>query len=154
MPETLTNFGLFPRLHLQGTRTIIDNLDSGYEVTPILTSYLGSKDCLETVQHEEGMPGLYKGFGALLLQYAAHFVVVKVTKLVLTELTTLFRSSKTKAEAATPISQGPPSVQINRGYPPTTPTGYPPTPTYAEAPRTPRTPFAYASDEVRYFYPE
>ena len=27
------------RLHLQGTRSIIDNLDSGIEVTPILTRY-------------------------------------------------------------------------------------------------------------------
>lgn len=154
MPVAILNFDMYYRLHLQGTRTIIDNLDSGYEVTPILTSYLGTKDCLETVQHEEGMPGLYKGFGALLLQYAAHFVVVKVTKLVLTELTTLFRSSKPKQEAVTPISQGPPSVQINRGYPATTPTGYPATPTYAEGPRTPRTPFGFSSDEVRYFYPE
>jgi len=128
-------------------------LDTGFEVTPILTSYLGTKDCLETVQHEEGMTGLYKGFGALLLQYAAHFAVVKITKLVLTELTTLLRSSKPKPDAGTPISQGPPSVQINRGYP-ETPVGYPGTPQYVETPHTPRTPFGFPQDEVRYFYPE
>lgn len=29
------------RIQLQGTRTIIDNLDSGYSVVPILTSYEG-----------------------------------------------------------------------------------------------------------------
>ena len=33
------------RLHLQGTRSIIDNLDSGIEVTPILTRYEGVADC-------------------------------------------------------------------------------------------------------------
>ncbi|XP_065335994.1 mitochondrial outer membrane protein SLC25A46-like isoform X2 [Cloeon dipterum] len=145
------------RLHLQGTRTIIDNLDSGYEVIPILTSYLGTKDCLETVQHEEGVSGLYKGFGALLLQYAAHFAVVKVTKLVLTELTTLLRSSKGKQEDGSPVLQGPPSVQINRGVPPGypgTPAGYSGTPQYVETPRTPRTPYGLSNDEVTYFYPE
>lgn len=29
------------RLHLQGTRTIVDNLDTGYSVLPILTNYEG-----------------------------------------------------------------------------------------------------------------
>ena len=30
------------RLHLQGTRTIVDNLDTGYSVLPILTNYEGN----------------------------------------------------------------------------------------------------------------
>lgn len=29
------------RLHLQGTRTIVDDLDSGFSVLPILTNYEG-----------------------------------------------------------------------------------------------------------------
>nr|XP_053642571.1 mitochondrial outer membrane protein SLC25A46-like isoform X2 [Cherax quadricarinatus] len=36
------------RLHMQGTRTIIDSLDVGYEVKPILTRYEGFFDCLNT----------------------------------------------------------------------------------------------------------
>ncbi|GLH07471.1 Uncharacterized protein GBIM_12925 [Gryllus bimaculatus] len=80
------------RLHLQGTRTIIDNLDSGYEVIPILTSYEGARDCYDTTLQQEGVCGLYKGFGSLLLQFAAHFAVIKLTNLVLTEVTNLLRS--------------------------------------------------------------
>ncbi|PSN54025.1 hypothetical protein C0J52_14572 [Blattella germanica] len=81
------------RLHLQGTRTIIDDLDSGYEVIPILTSYEGTMDCYEQTLQQEGASGLYKGFGALILQFAAHVAVIKLTKLVLTELTNLLRTT-------------------------------------------------------------
>ncbi|RZF41277.1 hypothetical protein LSTR_LSTR015439 [Laodelphax striatellus] len=71
------------RLHLQGTRTIIDNLDTGSHVTPILTSYEGVVDCYETTLRQEGAGGLYKGFGSLVMQFAAHVAVVKTAKLVL-----------------------------------------------------------------------
>ncbi|KDR12085.1 solute carrier family 25 member 46-like [Zootermopsis nevadensis] len=81
------------RLHLQGTRTIIDNLDSGYEVIPILTSYEGARDCYVTTLQQEGVAGLYKGFGALILQFAAHVAVVKLTKIVLTEISSMLRSA-------------------------------------------------------------
>lgn len=49
------------RLQLQGTRTIIDNLDSGYSVVPILTNYEGAVDCYRTTIAAEGVSGLYKG---------------------------------------------------------------------------------------------
>lgn len=49
------------RIQLQGTRTIIDNLDSGYSVVPILTSYEGASDCYRTTVAVEGVSGLYKG---------------------------------------------------------------------------------------------
>lgn len=49
------------RLQLQGTRTIIDNLDSGYSVVPILTSYEGATDCYRSTIASEGVSGLYKG---------------------------------------------------------------------------------------------
>lgn len=45
---------------MQGTRTIIDSLDVGYEVKPILTRYEGFFDCLHTTIHEEGFFGLFK----------------------------------------------------------------------------------------------
>lgn len=78
---------------MQGTRTIIDNLDSGYEVTPILTSYSGIRDCYRTAIQQEGVPGLYKGFGALVLQFAAHVAVIKLAKVMLTELGRLLSGS-------------------------------------------------------------
>lgn len=75
------------RIQLQGTRTIIDNLDSGYSVVPILTSYEGAVDCYRTTVATEGVCGLYKGFGALVLQFAAHVAVIKFTKWVVTQIT-------------------------------------------------------------------
>lgn len=52
------------RIQLQGTRTIIDNLDTGYSVVPILTSYEGAADCCRSTIATEGISGLYKGCDA------------------------------------------------------------------------------------------
>jgi hypothetical protein len=90
------------RLHLQGTRTIIDNLDSGYEVIPILTSYEGALDCYGTTLQQEGPAGLYKGFGALVLQFVAHVAVIKLTKFVLTEVSHMLRSARKPPPASSP----------------------------------------------------
>jgi len=65
----------------QGTRTIIDNTDTGLEVLPIITRYDGAFDCYKTIVSEEGFAGLYKGFGALVLQYALHVAVLKITRI-------------------------------------------------------------------------
>lgn len=75
------------RLQLQGTRTIIDNLDTGYSVVPILTSYEGAVDCYRTTIASEGVSGLYKGFGAMILQFVAHVAVIKLTKWIVTQIT-------------------------------------------------------------------
>ncbi|XP_026837983.1 solute carrier family 25 member 46 isoform X2 [Drosophila erecta] len=74
------------RLQLQGTRTIIDNLDNGYDVVPILTNYQGVVDCFQTTIVSEGVSGLYKGFGAMILQFAAHVAVIKLTKWVVNQI--------------------------------------------------------------------
>lgn len=79
------------RLHLQGTRTIIDNLDTGRSVTPLLTGYSGARDCYATIVSTEGPLGLYKGFGALILQFAVHIVVLRTAKWVLTELGSIMK---------------------------------------------------------------
>lgn len=80
------------RLQLQGTRTIIDNFDNGYAVVPIITKYDGFKDCYQSILKNEGVSGLYKGFGALALQIAAHIAVIKVAKWVITQLNDTFSS--------------------------------------------------------------
>ncbi|XP_017066790.1 solute carrier family 25 member 46 [Drosophila eugracilis] len=74
------------RLQLQGTRTIIDNLDNGYDVVPILTNYQGVVDCYQTTIVSEGICGLYKGFGAMILQFAAHIAVIKLAKWVVNRI--------------------------------------------------------------------
>ena len=77
-PELMASFAaslcadvlLFPletvlhRLHIQGTRTIIDNTDLGFEVLPINTQYEGVRDCVNVIRREEGAMGFYKGFGS------------------------------------------------------------------------------------------
>lgn len=80
------------RLQLQGTRTIIDNLDNGYAVVPILTNYQGAIDCYRTTMVTEGFAGLYKGFGAMILQFAAHVAVIKLTKWVVGQITEVISS--------------------------------------------------------------
>nr|XP_033785023.1 solute carrier family 25 member 46 [Geotrypetes seraphini] len=70
------------RLHIQGTRTIIDNTDLGYEVLPINTQYEGMRDCINSVKQKEGLIGFYKGFGAVIVQYALHATVLQITKLI------------------------------------------------------------------------
>ncbi|XP_017474828.1 PREDICTED: solute carrier family 25 member 46-like isoform X1 [Rhagoletis zephyria] len=80
------------RIQLQGTRTIIDNLDNGYAVVPILTNYQGAIDCYRTTVATEGFSGLYKGFGAIVLQFAAHIAVIKLTKWVVTQITEVVSS--------------------------------------------------------------
>ncbi|NXB17340.1 S2546 protein, partial [Rhagologus leucostigma] len=74
------------RLHIQGTRTIIDNTDLGYEVLPINTQYEGMKDCINTIKREEGMQGFYKGFGAVIVQYTLHMAVLQLTKIIYSTL--------------------------------------------------------------------
>lgn len=74
------------RLHIQGTRTIIDNTDLGYEVLPINTQYEGMKDCINTIKREEGMQGFYKGFGAVIIQYTLHVAVLQLTKIIYSTL--------------------------------------------------------------------
>ncbi|XP_012329358.2 mitochondrial outer membrane protein SLC25A46 [Aotus nancymaae] len=99
-PELIANFAaslcsdviLYPletvlhRLHIQGTRTIIDNTDLGYEVLPINTQYEGMRDCINTIRQEEGVFGFYKGFGALIIQYTLHAAVLQITKIIYSTL--------------------------------------------------------------------
>ena len=64
------------------------------EVTPILSRYEGLADCFTTILQEEGFSGLFKGFGAVMLQYSVHFLIIKF-------------SSKMVAAVATVLSPPP-----------------------------------------------
>jgi solute carrier family 25, member 46 len=46
-----------------------------------MTRYDGAIDCYTAIMAEEGVAGLYKGFGGLVLQYALHVAVLKLTRL-------------------------------------------------------------------------
>lgn len=75
---------------MQGTRTIIDNLDDGLSVTPILTNFENVVDCYESTVREEGYCGLYKGFGALILQCFTYTSIIKLSKFMFTQVSILF----------------------------------------------------------------
>ena len=81
-----TDLLLFPletiviRLHIQGTRTIIDDTDNGMGVVPLCTNYDGVSDCAKTICRDEGAAALFKGLGALFIQCIMQACILKVTK--------------------------------------------------------------------------
>lgn len=74
------------RLQLQGTRTIIDSLDSGYQMKPILTRYTGFWSCVASILDTEGYWGFFKGFGAVTLQYLAYYAVTRLAQFAVREV--------------------------------------------------------------------
>ena len=97
----LTEILLYPletvlyRLHLQGTRTMIDDTDNGYAVVSLCTNYDGFTDCFSRIKREEGLCGFYKGFGALLLQYLVQLFVLRFTKSIYMAISQDFRGDST-----------------------------------------------------------
>lgn len=102
--SALSDAVLFPletimhRLYLQGTRTIIDNLDTGLSVMPILTGYIGPLDCFVTTVAQEGRLGLLKGFGALLLQTTLIGILYKVVKISLVKVVDAYTTTNTSPQ--------------------------------------------------------
>ena len=68
---------------MQGTRTIIDNVDQTSAVIPVISDYDSPIDCYNMIIKEEGSSGLFKGFGALIIQYSIHYSLLKLTKCLL-----------------------------------------------------------------------
>lgn len=64
------------RIFLQGTRTLIDNVDGRTAVTPLITNYDSASDCYKSIVSLEGTSGLFKGFGALILQYTVQASII------------------------------------------------------------------------------
>jgi solute carrier family 25 protein 46 len=73
--ETIIN-----RLIVQGTRTIIDNTDTGCGVLPINTRYEGFTDCARTIIENESVFGLYKGLGAVIAELILSYALIKLAK--------------------------------------------------------------------------
>lgn len=84
--ETVLN-----QLYVQGTRTIIDDLDTGSGVVPLCTNYDGILDCFRSIWRDEGLGGFYKGFGALLIQLFIHWLILKLTQIVYREMSRDFK---------------------------------------------------------------
>eukprot|EP00116_Pleurobrachia_bachei_P007322 sb/3467584/ len=71
------------RLHLQGSRAIVDNVLDARHVFPYLSSYSTAQQCIEALIDEEGVTSLWKGLSAVLLQYTLRLTVVQTAKLAL-----------------------------------------------------------------------
>lgn len=83
-------------LYIQGTRTIIDNVDETTVLLPVLTNFDGFSDCYQSILKLEGNIGLYKGLGAIILQYSAHYLIFRVLQYLLREFQTGGRGSSTR----------------------------------------------------------
>ncbi|KAK6106555.1 Mitochondrial carrier family protein [Brugia pahangi] len=81
--QMLADFSLYPfetvlhRLYIQGTRTLIDNLDSGVTAISITAKYVGFFDCIRTIINRESFWSLYAGVGALGFQYVLHLCLLR-----------------------------------------------------------------------------
>lgn len=96
-------------LYIQGTRTIIDNCDETTVVLPVLTNYDGFMDCYQSILRCEGNMGLFKGLGAIVLQYSVHYVLFRSLYYLLREFQ--FKSD-TSSDAPRPKST-PPAQQAS-----------------------------------------
>ena len=86
--ETILN-----RLFVQGTRTIVDNLDkTGVGCVAINTRYLGLFDCCRTILETEGGwgRGFYKGFGFLILKFGCIYAGAHCLKFLIERLAILY----------------------------------------------------------------
>lgn len=67
----------------QGTRAIVDNVLDSTSVIPYQASYNNMQQCIEALVDCEGVPSLWKGCSALLLQYTARFAVVHTVRMLM-----------------------------------------------------------------------
>jgi len=87
--ELITDAILYPyettlhRLHIQGTRTIIDNTDAGTGFCSVGSRYEGFFECFSSIRDSEGNAGLYRGFGALVIQHCVKYATVRTVQFVL-----------------------------------------------------------------------
>ena len=92
------------RLHVQGTRLIVDNVETGLGILPHDSAYLGFWHCVQTIRQEEGMGGFYKGFSALLLQIAAEVLLLHITRISFAQVNSGVFSSE-RLPSAPPAAQ-------------------------------------------------
>ena len=95
----LSNFVLYPyetvlnRLFVQGTRTIVDNLDqTSFGCVAINTRYLGVFDCCRTIVESEGNwgRGFFRGIGFLILKFGLIYTSAHCLKFLISRLAIIY----------------------------------------------------------------
>ncbi|TKR94114.1 hypothetical protein L596_008444 [Steinernema carpocapsae] len=118
------------RMYIQGTRTLIDNLDTGTSAISITVKYTGFFDCLRTVVNKEGFWALYGGFGALALQCGLNFMLLRLVRSVFDHGRDALQISTVPVMPSSGHSSAPSSHFNN---PNTSSTGFLPSPTHPGA---------------------
>lgn len=103
--ETILN-----RLIVQGTRTIIDNTDTGYGVVPINTRYEGFIDCAQMIGQTEGVMGFYKGVGTLVFQAFLQYMMLKLGKAIASRIYDSQWTMRSDMNNVVNLMSSPPSV--------------------------------------------
>ena len=83
------------------------------EVTPILSRYEGLGDCFTTILQEEGFSGLFKGFGALVLQYTVHFLIIKFSSKMVAAVASVLSSPPTLFPESQSVISSPGSARLS-----------------------------------------
>lgn len=85
-------------LYIQGTKTMIDNCDGPTSVLEVSTLYDGFNDCYQSILRFEGNLGLFKGLGAIVLQYSVHFIIIRSLYFLIRDI----QSSTTTKDTSSP----------------------------------------------------
>ena len=83
------------------------------EVTPILSRYEGLGDCFTTILQEEGFSGLFKGFGAVMLQYTVHFLIIKFSSKMVAAVASVLSSPPTLFPESQSVISSPGSARLS-----------------------------------------
>ena len=60
------------RLTCQGMPVLVDNVQTGLDISFVTTFYRGFGDCVNVIWESEGLFGFFRGYSALLLRYLLH----------------------------------------------------------------------------------
>ncbi|CAD5209177.1 unnamed protein product [Bursaphelenchus xylophilus] len=102
------------RLYIQGTRTLIDNLDTGASAISVTVKYTGILDCLKSIIEKEGFWALYSGVGAVALQYGLHFCVLRTMHMIFEHANKILNGGPAPPgyNSTSPVGMNAPSAQF------------------------------------------
>ena len=60
------------RMTCQGMPVLVDNIQTGLDISFVTTFYRGFTDCVSIIWESEGVFGFFRGYSALLLRYLLH----------------------------------------------------------------------------------
>ena len=66
------------RLVCQGMPVLVDNIQTGMDISFVTTFYRGFTDCILVIWESEGLLGFFRGYSSLLLRYLLHGAVLLV----------------------------------------------------------------------------